>query len=291
MVNDKVAINHADQPQEYISTREYKTEMNFDASSRGSAPVDYLEAAARTLSTLKERSYELLRLSPGAKVIDIGCGPGLDTVKLVPLVGSDGLVVGVDQDWPTIMTAHRRSADSDSRGSVHYSSADGHCLPFREGQFDAARCDRVLMHIQDPLPVIAEMARVLKPGGRIALTEPDWGTLSISSSLTPIERRLAQIRADRTLSNGYVGRTLYQLLQEVGCGDLSVEVAAVWSTRLAEIRYLTFLDRVEADAVKLGMLSEHDVALWRQDLERLDRSGHCFAQMNVITTAATKTAV
>src|SRR6202023_1920244 len=64
-------------------------------------------------------------------------------------------------------------------GSLEFRQGDAHHLPFPDLTFDACRVDRVLQHLEDPQRAIAEMARVLKIGGRIAAAEPDWDTLVI----------------------------------------------------------------------------------------------------------------
>lgn len=229
-----------------------------------------------------------MHIAPGHRVIDVGCGPGLDTLNLGQLVGPEGRVFGIDRDRQMIQQAYSRAVAAGLQNRILHQLGEASMLPFRSGHFDAARSDRMLMHLKTPKHAVSEMVRVLKPGGWLVLTEPDWGTLSIASTLTTIERRLAEIRADHTLPNGYAGRRLYQLLREHDVQCIGVEVVAIWSTKLAEIRYLTFLDSVETQAVDVGFVSEHEIRLWREDLETLNRAGHCFASMNLITVAGRK---
>lgn len=264
--------------------------MKLDLAAGGAAPPEYLEAAAQALRAVKRRSYELMHIEPGHRVIDIGCGPGLDTLNLGRVAGAAGRVVGVDLDRRMIQEAGRRTTDAGLQHYVFHHVADACMLPYRSGIFDSARSDRMLMHLKCLGRAVDEMTRVLKPGGWMVLTEPDWGTLSIASTLTSIERRLAEIRADHTLASGYAGRRLYQLLRERDFHEIAVEVVAVWSASLQEIRYLGFLDTVESEALELGLLSEHEIGLWREDLQELDRAGHCFASMNVVTVAGRNTA-
>ena len=84
---------------------------------QGYVNSDYLRFVAPSVSHLKRRTYELLQLQPGTKVIDVGCGPATDTIDIGRRVGSGGLVVGVDHDrdqfgcWRAfIMTLRRVSA-------------------------------------------------------------------------------------------------------------------------------------------------------------------------------------
>lgn len=98
------------------------------------------------------------------KVLDVGCGIGLVHPLLEPLVSE---LHGVDVSAASIETAKVNNA------SVHYQSYDGHKLPYRDAEFDAAFAICVMHHV--PVPEWsafgAEMARVVKPGGLLVVIE------------------------------------------------------------------------------------------------------------------------
>jgi SAM-dependent methyltransferase len=62
---------------------------------------------------------------------------------------------------------------------VHVEQGDAYHLPYPDGAFDAAHCERLLMHLEDPVAALREMRRVVRPGGRVVVTEPDWAGLQI----------------------------------------------------------------------------------------------------------------
>lgn len=107
----------------------------------------------------------LLEITPGDTVLDVACGPGNTLRRLVPEVGEEGLVVGVDAAAPML---ERAVQDTDSR-NVAYVRADGANLPFRTGTFDAVSCFGALYLVDRPFAVIDELVRMLAPGGRIAI--------------------------------------------------------------------------------------------------------------------------
>ena len=76
---------------------------------KGYVDTDYLRFVAPSVSHLKRRTYELLQLKTGSKVLDIGCGPGTDTIDIGRLVGPEGLVLGVDHDSEMVGEARARA--------------------------------------------------------------------------------------------------------------------------------------------------------------------------------------
>jgi SAM-dependent methyltransferase len=106
----------------------------------------------------------MLSISAGDRVLDVACGPGNFTRDFAPVAG-DGLVVGVDAS-ETMLGVAVRDTESDN---VAYLRGDACDLPFRDGSFDAVCCFAALYLIEEPMQALAEITRVLAPGGRVAL--------------------------------------------------------------------------------------------------------------------------
>ena len=75
----------------------------------GYTDTDYLQIAGDLLRRVKEGSYALMGVGPGQKVLDMGCGPGTDTLALAHVVGAHGQVVGVDFDAAMVVEADQRA--------------------------------------------------------------------------------------------------------------------------------------------------------------------------------------
>ena len=111
-------------------------------------------------------AQELLGLEPGDTVLDIACGPGNFVRDFAKAVGRRGLVVGLDAS-PTMLA--RAVRDTKVAPNVAYVRGDAIRLPFRDGAFDAVCCFAALHLFDEPLTALDAMARVLAPGGRLAL--------------------------------------------------------------------------------------------------------------------------
>jgi phosphatidylethanolamine/phosphatidyl-N-methylethanolamine N-methyltransferase len=108
----------------------------------------------------RRRSIELLALRPGERLLIIGCGTGAD----LPFVPADVEVLATD-----LTPAMIRQAEAHARPGIEYRVMDGMALDLPDGGFDAAILHMVLEVIPDPARCLAEAARVLRPGGRLAV--------------------------------------------------------------------------------------------------------------------------
>lgn len=110
----------------------------------------------------------LLGLGEGHKVLDVACGPGNFTRSFARTVGADGLAVGIDAST----TMLERGATDLARArleNVALVRGDATSLPFADGAFDGVCCFAALHLFADPFDALSDMARVLAPGGRIAI--------------------------------------------------------------------------------------------------------------------------
>jgi SAM-dependent methyltransferase len=110
-------------------------------------------------------ALEMLEIGAGDTVLDVACGPGNFTRAFADEAGPDGLVVGLDAS-PTMLAQAARERPGDGVEYVRASATD---LPFADASFDAVCCFAALYLIEEPLLAVAEIARVLAPGGRVAL--------------------------------------------------------------------------------------------------------------------------
>jgi SAM-dependent methyltransferase len=135
----------------------------------------------------------LLGLSPGDRVLDIACGPGNFSRAFAAAVGDSGMVVGLDASRTMLK---RGAADLRRSGLDNMSliRGDATALPFVDDVFDGVCCFAALHLFADPFAGLDEMARVLAPGGRIALMTSVQRQLGPRGPLKPVTERLSGIR-------------------------------------------------------------------------------------------------
>src|SRR6185436_3740511 len=105
-------------------------------------------------------------LKPGMRLLDCGCGPGGITVGLAQRV-SPGEVIGVDVGGAQL--EHARERASTAKVSTTFREASIYSLPFLDAEFDAVFSHALFEHLPEPLQALAEIYRVLKPGGCVGL--------------------------------------------------------------------------------------------------------------------------
>jgi SAM-dependent methyltransferase len=154
-------------------------------------------------------------LASGTRLLDCGCGPGSITVGLAEAV-VPGEVVGVDRNASVLEAARARAAESGA--NIRFEEGDIYALPFADGAFDAAFAHGVLEHIGDPRAALAEMWRVVKPGGVAGVRSPDYTGLLIAPPNPLLEESHAihgRIIA-RNGGNMNVGKALRGLMRAAG---------------------------------------------------------------------------
>jgi len=258
--------------------------------TQGPGYVDptYLDAAARLVAHGKRLSYQRMHIAPGATVLDVGCGPGTDTIPLAELVGGDGFVHGIDRDESMVAEAGRRAADAAVAGRVEHRTGDAYALPWDDATFHAVRCERLFLHLDRPERATAEMVRVTRPGGRVVLMDTDWGTRSVDTPEIDLERRLARVLAERCMANGYSGRRLWGLMKQADVTDLTVDLVPLHVEDYDLWRLLSRMELAFDEAVRAGVMTTDEVRRLDDSFREKDAAGTFFASTTVMLVAGTR---
>ena len=167
----------------------------------------------------KCRSYELLELRAVQVVLEAGCGLGDVAFRMAERVMPGGRIVGVDAS--TAMIHEARLRNRTARRPVEFLVGNIRVLPFADSSFARCRIDRVLQHIPGPHQAVAELVRVLEPGGRLLAYDNDWGTFTIASEAEDGTRSVECCWRDAFV-NSRIGRELPDLFHAAGLLDVVV---------------------------------------------------------------------
>jgi SAM-dependent methyltransferase len=155
--------------------------------------VAALDAQAANAGVRRLRGWAHTRLAarPGESALDIGSGTGSETRVLAAAVAPDGTALGLEPNAGLRALAERRGGEADS--PARFLDGDALALPLADASVDVVWCERVLQHLADPARAVGEIARVLRPGGRVALLDSDWATFILHPAAPEMRSALASV--------------------------------------------------------------------------------------------------
>lgn len=193
--------------------------MSFRVSSAA-----YDRFMGRFSRPLSVQFADWLPLQPGRSALDVGCGPGALTEVLAARLGAAS-VVGVDPSEPFVAAIRERLPD------ITVVQASAEALPFEDGSFDVTVAQLVVHFMTDPAAGAAELLRVTRPGGTIALNVWDFegGRAPQSTFLSALKSVVPE--ADDEIGRAGTRRgALAALLEDAGCRDIDQTELAVTVT-------------------------------------------------------------
>jgi SAM-dependent methyltransferase len=247
-----------------------------DGTGAAAAYAAYLAEVADVdaVREWKERSFALLEPRPGAVLLDAGCGLGDDVRALAARVAPGGRALGVDASASMVAEARRRGLSD----GVQFMVGDVERLDLEDASVDGCRAERTFQHLAHPSAAARELARVVRPGGRVVVSEPDWGTLVVDPGDPQLVREVARAGAARVRS-GEVGRALRRLLVEAGLVEVGVVTRTLVVTHPGQAERLFGLEGAAQGAVAAGRLARADAEGWRTALEDAGRDDRFLAAM------------
>ena len=146
---------------------------------------------------LSQAHFARLELSTARRILAVGCGTGVEIRALTPLTARETTIIGVDHSPVLIEAARQHAAHDGLAEQVTFEVGDAHALTYGDGTFDIVLMHTLISHVDDPLRVLREARRVVRPGGTIAVFDGDYASLTFSYPdpvlATDVEEKLVQL--------------------------------------------------------------------------------------------------
>lgn len=264
--SDFTDVDRADVPEGYVQCMDFQHERAF-------------------VQMYKQHARLLLDILPGQQILDAGCGTGEDAQEFARLVGSEGHVIGLDFSQAMLDAARLRSQET--LLPVSFIQGDLHRLPFAENSFDRCYADKTFQHLPNPELALTELIRVIRPGGRLVIVDPDHDTHVLDTPYPELTRRFFRFRGEG-MRQPDIAHRQYRLFQKSGMKDIVVELLTWVTTDYETIQPLAHFIEGMRLAQQHGVVTAEEATKWIAYLEEAVDTGRFFHAVTYFITAGCK---
>jgi arsenite methyltransferase len=226
-----------------------------------------------------------LAAAPGERILDVGCGPGFYCAELLGELGGEGAIVGVDSSPQMLELAARRC---EGIGNVELREGGATSLPVADASIDGALCVQVLEYVPDVPAALAELLRVLRPGGRAVVWDIDWATLSWHSADPARMARVLQAW-DEHLVHRSLPRTLAPAMRAAGFQSVRIQPHTFATAELDPDTFATSIMPLIAGFVPgRNEVGEDEAQAWTAEQRELGERGEFFCSLTQFCFTGTR---
>jgi ubiquinone/menaquinone biosynthesis C-methylase UbiE len=243
--------------------------------------IERLEFRAKdpTFTAYREEYLKLLDLPHANAVLDLGCGTGVVTRAIVARDGFAGTVTGIDQSPEFIAAAERLAAADGLDDRVEFVVGDAHALDLPAASFDVAVAHTLVSHVRDPLAVLTESARVIRPTGSVAVFDGDYSSLTFACDDAQLGETMERAVQSIIKSSPRVMRELPRLLPQAGL-RLTATQAHVYAEAGSSRFLLNLAETYGPVAASTGLVPVAQADAWLAEQRRSAEDGTFFAACN-----------
>jgi SAM-dependent methyltransferase len=213
---------------------------------------------------LKARVAEDVGFRAGLRYLEIGAGTGDDALSAANEHGCT--VIGVDRSQTMVREAQRR-------GLRTATVATAERLPFPDSVFDGCWAERLFQHLDDPTEGLHEVIRVLAPGGRIVVADPDYGTQTLEFPERGLTERVMRYRAEVSLRSGTIAHRMQAMFHCAGLSDVNAKCLTLRVQDPESYDRVFGLRSWPRSAMRHGWFSLEDVNRWETLYDRCVSAG------------------
>ena len=249
--------------------------------------VDRLEYRGKdeTFVAMRQEYLNQMNLPSRANILDLGCGTGVVTRALATQEGFSGRVTGIDYSPELINVAQRLAQEEGLTQQVVFRVGDAQSLEDEAERYDAVILHTLVSHVPDPMRVVSEAARVVKPGGLVAIFDGDYASLTFAVSGHEFDAEMVRTILSLVVANSYVMRELPGMLRGSG-----LEIANFQANVLAEAGAGHFFSSLAESyvpmVIKADLISKERAESWLNAYRQASLSESAFASCNYYTYIA-----
>jgi ubiquinone/menaquinone biosynthesis C-methylase UbiE len=212
------------------------------------------------------RDYlDAMQIDTAKTVLDIGCGTGVAARAIARRRGFSGRVLGIDLSPALAQTATQLAAAEGLNNRVEFRPGDSRKLDLADGAFDAVVAHTLLSHVDDPLAVVREAVRLVRPGGMIGIFDGDYASMTFGHADPAQGKAYDDAIVSAIVTSPRVMRQMPRLLQAAG-----LQLVASFPYILAEVGKADFwvpaIESLRRLAPKSGAMTEQEANIWADGL-------------------------
>jgi ubiquinone/menaquinone biosynthesis C-methylase UbiE len=228
---------------------------------------------------------DAMKLDRDARVLDLGCGTGVASREVARLPAFAGRVTGIDRSAYLVAMARQRALEEGLAARLAFQVGDSRSLGLPDASFDAVVAHTLLSHVEEPLAVLQEMARVVRPGGTIGVFDGDYASMTFASADAQSGRQTDAAIVEAIATSPRVMRDMPRLLREAG-----LQLESAFPYVVADIGKADFFAGTIPSFVKLlpraGAMTEAQAAQWASDMLARSDQGIFFGATNFYSYVA-----
>jgi ubiquinone/menaquinone biosynthesis C-methylase UbiE len=222
---------------------------------------------------------DIMRIDTAKTVLDMGCGTGVAARGIARRPGFSGRVTGIDLSSHLAATAARLAQEEGIADRVEFRSGDTRRVDFEDGAFDAVVAHTLVSHVDTPLTVLKEAARVVRRGGMVGIFDGDYASLTFGHADPVRGKANDEALISAIVTSPRVMRQMPRLLRDAGLAlvaSLPYVVAEVgkgdfWLSGIASFQRLM---------PKAGAMTEAEANGWADALRGDSAAGVFFGASN-----------
>ena len=228
---------------------------------------------------MMDQYLDAMNIDAAKTVLDVGCGTGVAARAIAQRKEFAGHVTGIDVSPYLVAAARRLAEDEGVGGTTAFRAGDSHSLQLSAAAFDAAVAHTLVSHVGDPLTVLKEIARVVKPGGMVGIFDGDYASLTFGSD-DPVKGKADDEKIiNAIVTNPRVMRQMPELLRDAGLG-----LVASFGHVVADIGTADFwapaIDSFLRLLPKSGTMTQAEIQSWATSMRERSEQGIFFGASN-----------